>query len=641
MADPDQVNPAGVHAYTLVKALENVILPIVNAILPGIAVSKGAIGAGQGPGITVHSVDGKGTGLQAEAQHLVSALEKFITALVRPQIVQKDTTESEEAIVTPALDDNLSIAQVSRDQIPSEQPPLLKLALEELRYRVFNTMPIRVLAFNSDGSGMELIERGTVLARVSIAMESDFYESNVQSEIRHFEDNPTFVNYVIEKFISQHTKYAILSHTWLHDAPGEVTYAAWKSGNFDKDSAGYEKLANFCRVAATEYGATFGWMDTICINKDSSAELDESIRSMYSWYSGASVCITYLAQTTTLQRMRHDPWFTRGWTLQELLASQLVEFYGANWEKLAPNLNTDERKRLIEVEIETATSISPEDYKSFKSNRHSLPISRRMKWAADRQVTRQEDVAYSLMGMFGVSLSIAYGEGSQQAFVRLVKEILNLPGSSCLDILNWGCGPDANMPYQLSSSAISSLIPPSPKQYLWHANTDIDWPAPRIPITLTHLRLHISVLLMPAVSTDTTSADTSFTPIGNIYANAEVELVGVLNRGNPSLEMPKNYNLLDAAASRGSSGWNRTNDRLHIIFGILNFQENDRWVHLPHSSSCFAICLHRMESEGLGKLPTSRAVSVDLKLLSSREAVTAVPKGDLAQHGMQLVTMYL
>jgi hypothetical protein len=120
--------------------------------------------------------------------------------------------------------------------VPSEQPPLLKLALEELRYRVFNTMPIRVLAFNSDGSGMELIERGTVLARVSIAMESDFYESNVQSEIRNFEDNPTFVNYVIEEFISQHTKYAILSHTWLHDAPGEVTYAAWKSGDFDKDS---------------------------------------------------------------------------------------------------------------------------------------------------------------------------------------------------------------------------------------------------------------------------------------------------------------------------------------------------------------------------------------------------------------------
>ncbi|KAF8161847.1 hypothetical protein BJ912DRAFT_823325, partial [Pholiota molesta] len=203
---------------------------------------------------------------------------------------------------------------------------------------------------------------------------------------------------------------------------------------------GWDRLANFCRIAATNHKITFGWMDTICINKDSSAELDESIRSMYAWYADATVCIAYLAQTTSLSHMHSDVWFTRGWTLQELLAPQSIIFHGANWKELPTDMYNvhDGKHYVMEDEIFVATSIKPQHRRSFGAHRHQIPISERMEWAANRQVTRQEDVAYSLMGIFGVSLSIAYGEGSERAFVRLLKEIMNLPGGSVYEILNWG-----------------------------------------------------------------------------------------------------------------------------------------------------------------------------------------------------------
>ncbi|KAF8177844.1 hypothetical protein BJ912DRAFT_856651, partial [Pholiota molesta] len=274
-------------------------------------------------------------------------------------------------------------------------------------------------------------------------MESEFYQTDISRTLRLLEvddyDTTSRENQdVIDEFISHYAEYAILSHTWIRDAPGEVTYAAWNAGKFDRGSAGYQKLANFCRIAATNHKITFGWMDTICINKDSSAELDESIRSMYAWYADASVCIAYLAQTTALSQMHSDVWFTRGWTLQELLAPRSIIFHGANWQTLPKDMYDDGKHYLMEDEIFMATSIKPQHRQLFGARRHQIPISERMEWAASRQVTREEDVAYSLMGIFNVSLSIAYGEGSERAFIRLLKEIMNLPGGSAYDILNWG-----------------------------------------------------------------------------------------------------------------------------------------------------------------------------------------------------------
>ncbi|KAF9474586.1 hypothetical protein BDN70DRAFT_898832 [Pholiota conissans] len=214
-------------------------------------------------------------------------------------------------------------------------------------------------------------KKSTIFSCIANEMESHYDDEKVQLEfIVAYLDECTIEeneNLFTETFM--YAKYAILSHPWFHDPS----------------------------VAAIEHGATLDWMDTICTNKESNAELDESIRSIFSWYQDASVCITYLAQTTTLELTRADPWFTRDWTLQGLLAPEEIEFYGADWKKLGAELTNVERTRLLP----TGTHI---------------PTFQKMKWATNQQVTREEDVAYSLMGIFNVTLSIAYGEGPGKGF---------------------------------------------------------------------------------------------------------------------------------------------------------------------------------------------------------------------------------
>ncbi|KAF9471283.1 hypothetical protein BDN70DRAFT_764398, partial [Pholiota conissans] len=197
---------------------------------------------------------------------------------------------------------------------------------------------------------------------------------------------------------------------------------------------GYAKLVNFCRVALEDHQLALGWMDTVCINKSSSSELDESIRSMYKWYEMAGVCITYLAETDSLSDMPNDAWFTRGWTLQELIAPKHVKFYMRTWNRLIGSHSSDKKDDTIHRIIESATTIAANElqYPDVVS------ISRKMQWAASRQVTRAEDGAYSLMGLLGVSMSIAYGEGAEHAFIRLLKGILSTSNTDVLDVFNWG-----------------------------------------------------------------------------------------------------------------------------------------------------------------------------------------------------------
>ncbi|KAF9472110.1 hypothetical protein BDN70DRAFT_819130, partial [Pholiota conissans] len=228
-------------------------------------------------------------------------------------------------------------------------------------------------------------------------------------------------------------RYAILSHTWLREAPGEITYSDWHDQNFDESNPGYQKLTNFCKLAWLKHGLTLGWMDTICINKESSAELDESIRSMFKWYQGSHICIAYLAETQNVLDIHRDTWFTRGWTLQELIAPEVVKFCNQDWDYFNPDIkSTDTKVDFGQVfypsiipdiirEISKATSITEAE---FDSDFFELPLSRRMELAASREVTREEDTAYSLMGIFDVSIATAYGEGGKRAFFRLLEAIL-------------------------------------------------------------------------------------------------------------------------------------------------------------------------------------------------------------------------
>lgn len=220
----------------------------------------------------------------------------------------------------------------------------------------------------------------------------------------------------LEEFFDDHTpKYAILSHRWLDD---EVSLQDMLNGKASK-KAGYAKLKLCCDQAVKD-GLQYAWVDTCCIDKTSSAELTEAINSMYRWYQNATVCYAYISDVQDNDPLidptfRGSMWFTRGWTLQELIAPACVEFYNKTWKKLGT------KESLREV-ISDITNIDVEMLLAG-ADPEAFSIAKRMSWASKRTTTRSEDRAYSLLGLFGVNMPMLYGEGAR-AFIRLQEEIM-------------------------------------------------------------------------------------------------------------------------------------------------------------------------------------------------------------------------
>lgn len=213
-------------------------------------------------------------------------------------------------------------------------------------------------------------------------------------------------------------QYAILSHRWENE---EVTLKDMELGRAPR-RRGYSKLESCCKLACSR-GFKYAWIDTCCIDKSSSAELTESINSMYRWYQNAQECYAFLSDVHC-QRLNTWPaqkefwssaWFTRGWTLQELIAPSNVLFFNGSWERLGEKGNL---RRILAK----ATSID-EDVLCGKMSLSDCPISQRMSWAARRTTSRIEDRAYSLLGIFDVYMPMLYGEG-HRAFRRLQEEII-------------------------------------------------------------------------------------------------------------------------------------------------------------------------------------------------------------------------
>lgn len=507
-------------------------------------------------------------------------------------------------------------------------------------------MPIRLLTFDRDGTGIRLVERPELLRSICTNIETDYNEDIIKEDIRRRlqEQEAAAEKNAIADFVSNYAGFAILSHTWLQGTrnDSEVTYTDWNSHVVSsKRSAGYLKLTNFCRVVATEYSMVLAWIDTICINKESSSELDESIRSMFNWYMYSKVCITYLAKTTKLHDMRKDPWFTRGWTLQELIAPRFIKFYNKDWETVASGSGFyDKTNPHILREIFKATTITEAE---LSRPMWKIPVSRRMQWAAKRQVTRQEDIAYSLMGIFSVSMSTAYGEGAERAFIRLVKEILNGGTSTVLDLMNYGYGPEYPVSRTLTLRT-SSLIAPGPERYLWRAEEDIQWHRPLKPVILTQLGLRVSVLLVPGIAAAQSWGN--FTPKGNYYGTTSK--IDILAPDNSVTRHSSTYNLLDHTIYDRRNPENRAPRQDVVVFGILNISETQTTITLP--AQCYAVLLSitpppiaGVFSEHFnthGRCPTLNAIVIEL--MQHRTLAREIPKSELHdRHGMTLRTMYL
>lgn len=277
----------------------------------------------------------------------------------------------------------------------------------------------------------------------------------------------------MEEFFGTHKPdYLILSHTWGEE---EISFQDYMSLlNYDEEVAagivdelpprqrdriigkadalrqrsGYHKVSsfinraremcvNYFRLKAWEIpGRLYVWVDTCCINKESSVELSEAINSMFSWYRDAYLCIAILSDVTGVDPDPHGEfgnsrWFTRGWTLQELLAPTDVVFYNGNYELIGC------RGKLSHT-IAAVTSIHNSYMTGFLREKRELreaTVAEKMSWAARRETTRIEDQAYCLLGIFDVNMPHLYGEGPK-AFVRLQQEIIK--ASEDRTIFAWG-----------------------------------------------------------------------------------------------------------------------------------------------------------------------------------------------------------
>lgn len=230
----------------------------------------------------------------------------------------------------------------------------------------------------------------------------------------------------LEEFFGLDTPhYAILSHTWNRGQ--EVSFQEMRAaaadsplpGSRSPPKSGWRKIDMTCRQAAEE-GLQYAWVDTCCIDKSSSAELSEAINSMFRWYERAAVCYVYLSDlafvTAAQLNTGHCRWFSRSWTLQEMVAPANVKFYNRDWEFCFSKASASAvLSRITGVNI---------DVLEHRMDLSEISVAQKMSWAAKRQATRIEDLAYSLLGLFGINMPLLYGE-EEKAFLRLQTEIVN------------------------------------------------------------------------------------------------------------------------------------------------------------------------------------------------------------------------
>lgn len=330
-------------------------------------------------------------------------------------------------------------------------------------------------------------------------------------------------------------KYAILSHTWKSE---EVTFEQIRKTAHEelKHKAGFKKIQLAAKQALQD-GYYYIWIDTCCIDKSSSSELSESINSMFKWYKMAGICYAYLddvdvhanrpepwVDSSGLQReyveeeeLAKAKWFTRGWTLQELLAPDKLRFYVKGWTYVGD-------KSYLEPKISRITGITIDALDSG-NELGSYSVAMRMSWASKRRTTRAEDMAYCLLGLFDVNMPLLYGEGGEKAFTRLQQEILE--DSSDCSVFAWVNVIEAPQPSWKSDvaqrlltndSGGRSIFAHNPREF--HLSGRIrSSHTGEILVTSVGVKVELPIFSLPHLSTKMTDAE------GKVTANQDLFVV--------------------------------------------------------------------------------------------------------------------
>ena len=244
----------------------------------------------------------------------------------------------------------------------------------------------------------------------------------------------------IQREVEQYYRYATFSHTWEVNIDEPLFEQVIHIVVYDlEESFTHYKLQMFCKIAR-DNGLHWAWSDTCCINKADHIILQEALVAMFKWYEGSAVTIVFLRGVRSPSRrgdLTRSIWNTRGWTFQEYHASKVVRFYTEDWKPyLDPDIpNHKDSPEIVEEIIagmEKATGVSARPLMDLRPG--SDNIREKLCLASRRETTRVEDAAYSLFGIFAVTLPIVYGEGDH-ALGRLLAQLL--PSSGDTSILAW------------------------------------------------------------------------------------------------------------------------------------------------------------------------------------------------------------
>ncbi|KAG2365168.1 hypothetical protein BDR07DRAFT_1399605 [Suillus spraguei] len=320
--------------------------------------------------------------------------------------------------------DNAPEAQIRDLREQYVRPSQAEHAIQKAVWNELEYAPLRLL---NTSTGL-LCDR---TAQISTFKTSTEYKELLSSITKHSDLQTEHITDVVAMYF----RCVLLSHRWeetealLHDIQDKVVYELNTHG-------GIAKLQSFCNVAR-DAGYRWAWMDTCCIDKKSNTELQESVNSMFVWYRHSALTIVYLSDVLPSSdpgALARSVWNERGWTFQEFVAPKVVLFYQKDWSLYLGDRSPNHKESpAIMKELEDATGIDAQALVTFRPGM-SGPREK-LQWASKRVTTVQEDVAYSLFGIFGITLPVIYGEKKQNALGRLLQEIVARSGD--ISVLDW------------------------------------------------------------------------------------------------------------------------------------------------------------------------------------------------------------
>ena len=237
----------------------------------------------------------------------------------------------------------------------------------------------------------------------------------------------------VQRAVKKYFEYVTLSHVWEGEEPllQDVGHAGsvW---DLDRSFPLNQKLRNFCKMVRAD-GYRWAWSDTCCIDKTISTVLSQSLKMMYKWYEESAATFVFLVDVTSPSApgaLFGSNWMRRAWTSQELLAPKVIRFYTRKWKPYLGDTRPN-HKESPEIMRELADAIGVARRTIIAFNPDNLDVREKLRLASTRNATREEDVAYSLIGIFKSDIQPAYGEG-YAALGHLLEEIVARSGDVIL-----------------------------------------------------------------------------------------------------------------------------------------------------------------------------------------------------------------